>query len=49
VAFDKGHHVVFQRKQIVLAHSQEIIFADGGGPEGMFVETFFAGPQRLVW
>ena len=54
MALDKGHHVVFQRKQIILAHSQAIIFADAGGPARVIVETFFAGPirresARLVW
>ena len=34
VALDEGHHVVFQREQIVRAHGQAIILADGGGAGG---------------
>jgi hypothetical protein len=30
VTFNEGHHIVFQRQQIVRAHSQAIILSDGG-------------------
>ena len=30
VAFNEGHHIVFQRQQIVRAHSQAIILSDEG-------------------
>jgi hypothetical protein len=39
VAFNKGHHVVFQREQVVRTHSQASILSDSAGWALRIVET----------
>ena len=46
VALNKGHHVVFQREQVIGSHRQTPILADGGGV-GM-QETLWRRPERLA-
>src|SRR4051812_33210369 len=48
MAFNEGHHVVFQRKQIVLAHIKQSFSQMGAGGQGRLWKTFCGG-FSLPW
>jgi hypothetical protein len=49
VAFDKGHHVVFQKVQIIYAHIQVLIFSDEAGRGRTAAQKTLPSNVLIAW